>query len=77
MLPLIVVGLAQSPFVPLVDTATRGAASRFLLRQEPLWTLGVTVMNAIVLAHYFADAFLYRFRIPKVREVTLGRLGLG
>lgn len=77
MLPLILVGLAQSPFVPLVDTATRGAASRFLLRQEPLWSLGVTVTNAIVLAHYFADAFLYRFRIPKVREVTLGRLGLG
>jgi hypothetical protein len=76
MLPLTLVGLAQSPFVPLVDTATGGAASRFLLRQEPLWTLGVTVTNAIVLAHYFADAFLYRFRIPKVREVTLGRLGL-
>ncbi|HSP78179.1 MAG TPA: hypothetical protein VLQ93_06600 [Myxococcaceae bacterium] len=76
MLPLIIVGVAQSPFVPLADTATGGAASRFLLRQEPLWSLGVTVTNAIVLAHYFADAFLYRFRIPKVREVTLGRLGL-
>lgn len=76
MLPLIVVGVAQSPFVPLVDAGTGGAATRFLLGQEPLWTLGVTVTNAIVLAHYFADAFLYRFRIQKVREVTLGRLGL-
>ena len=76
MLPLLLVGLAHSPFVPLADTATGGAATRFLLRQEPLWSLGVTVMNAIVLAHYFADAFLYRFRIPRVREVTLGRLGL-
>jgi hypothetical protein len=68
--------VAQSPFVPLVDAGTGGAATDFLLRQEPLWTLGVTVTNAIVLAHYFADAFLYRFRIQKVREVTLGRLGL-
>jgi hypothetical protein len=38
-----------------------------------LWSLGLTATNALVLAHYFADAFLYRFRIPKVREVTLGR----
>ncbi|MFP2926908.1 hypothetical protein ACLESO_17255 [Pyxidicoccus sp. 3LG] len=77
MLPIILVGVAQSPFVPLVDTATAGAATRLLLRQEALWTYGVMVTNAIVLAHYFADAFLYRFRIPKVREVSLARLGLG
>jgi hypothetical protein len=37
---------------------------------------GVTVTNALVLAHYFANAFLYRFRLPRVREVTRGRLGL-
>ncbi len=76
MLPLLLVGVAQSPFVPLVDTATGQAASSFLMRQQPLWSLGLTATNALVLAHYFADAFLYRFRIPKVREVTLGRLGL-
>lgn len=77
MLPIILVGVANSPFVPLVDRATDGAATGFLLRQEPLWSLGVIVTNAIVLAHYFSDAFLYRFRIPRVREVTLARLGLG
>jgi hypothetical protein len=76
ILPLLVVGVAQSPFVPLVDTATGQAATDFLMRQQPLWSLGITATNACVLAHYFADAFLYRFRIPKVREVTLGRLGL-
>jgi hypothetical protein len=76
LLPLFLVGVAQSPFVPLVDTATGQAASNFLLRQQPLWTLGITATNALVIAHYFADAFLYRFRIPKVREVTLGRMGL-
>jgi hypothetical protein len=76
MLPLILVGVANGPFVDLADTATGGRATAFLLRQEPLWTLGVHVTNAIVLTHYFADAFLYRFRIPRVREVTLARLGL-
>jgi hypothetical protein len=32
---------------------------------------------ACVLAHYYADAFIYRLRIPSVRGVVLGRLGLG
>jgi hypothetical protein len=77
MLPLILVGVANSPFITLVDGATQGAATAFLLRQQPLWSLGVLVTNSIVLAHYFADAFLYRFRIPQVREVMLARLGLG
>ncbi len=77
MLPLILIGVANSPFVTLVDAATGDAATRFFLRQQPMWSIGVLVTNSIVLAHYFADAFLYRFRIPKVREVTLPRLGLG
>jgi hypothetical protein len=77
MLPLILVGVANSPFITLVDGATQDAATSFLLRQQPLWSFGVLVTNSIVLAHYFADAFLYRFRIPKVREVMLARIGLG
>ncbi|MBJ6761931.1 hypothetical protein JGU66_14245 [Myxococcaceae bacterium JPH2] len=77
MLPIILVGVANSPFIPLVDRSTNGAATEFLLRQQPLWSLGVIVTNAIVLAHYFSDAFMFRFRIPRVREVTLARLGLG
>ncbi|HLK99583.1 MAG TPA: hypothetical protein VK539_03320 [Myxococcaceae bacterium] len=77
MLPLILVGVANGPFVTLVDAATGNAATDFFLRQQPLWSMGVLVTNSIVLAHYFADAFLYRFRIPKVREVTLPRIGLG
>ena len=32
--------------------------------------------NAVVLAHYFADAFLYRFRIPEIRKVMLARMGM-
>lgn len=77
MAPIILVGVANSPFVTLVDGVSRGAATAFLLRQQPWWSLGVIATNAVVLAHYFADAFLYRFRIPRVREVTLPRLGLG
>ncbi|CAM4114706.1 hypothetical protein G4177_26070 [Corallococcus sp. ZKHCc1 1396] len=77
MSPIILVGIVNSPFVTLVDGVTGNAATVFFLRQEPLWSLGVVATNAVVLAHYFADAFLYRFRIPRVREVTLPRLGLG
>jgi hypothetical protein len=33
------------------------------------------LVNATVLAHYCADAFIYRFRIPGVRKVALARLG--
>jgi hypothetical protein len=32
-------------------------------------------LNGVVLAHYFADAFIYRFKIPEVRKVALRRLG--
>ena len=32
-------------------------------------------LNGVVMAHYFADAFIYRFRIPEVRTVALRRLG--
>ncbi|WP_254360703.1 hypothetical protein [Corallococcus exiguus] len=77
MAPIILVGVVNSPFVTLADGVTQGAATAFFLRQQPLWSLGVLATNAVVLAHYFADAFLYRFRIPRVREVTLPRLGLG
>jgi hypothetical protein len=31
----------------------------------------------VVLAHYFADALIYRFRIPSIRRVMLRRLGFG
>ncbi|MHA7633668.1 hypothetical protein [Corallococcus sp. M7] len=77
MTPSILVGVANSPFVTLVDGVTQGAATAFFLSQQPLWSLGLIATNGVVLAHYFADAFLYRFRIPRVREVTLPRLGLG
>ncbi|WP_223644509.1 hypothetical protein [Corallococcus sp. EGB] len=46
-----------------------GAQAHPLLRA--LTSLGF----ACVLAHYFADAFIFRFRIPSIRQVMLRRLG--
>lgn len=61
MAPLFLVGLARSPFMPE--------------EPSPLVLHAVFFTNAIVIAHYFADAFIYRFRIPTVRRVALHRLG--
>ena len=63
MAPLVFIGLAQAPFVQVFAPESR-------LARE-----GITVLNAIVMAHYFADAFIYRFRIAEVRKVALTRLG--
>ncbi|XXX72491.1 hypothetical protein WMF30_33070 [Sorangium sp. So ce134] len=63
MAPLFVVGLALSPFAALAVL-------------PPRWTdEALILVNALVMAHYFADAFIYRFRIPEVRRVALRRLG--
>jgi hypothetical protein len=64
MAPLLFVGLATAPFASgLVSAAISSPA--------------LTLTNACVVAHYFADAFIYRFRIPAVRKVALTRLGFG
>ena len=60
MSPILVVGLLRNPFAPF----DAGFGS---------WPL--MLVNATVLAHYAADAFIYRFRIPGVRKVALARLG--
>ncbi len=64
MLPLFWVGLGRAPFS--IEFGSRSGASE-----------AVIVVNALVVAHYFADAFIYRFRIPSVRKVMLARLGFG
>ncbi len=60
MSPILLVGLFKNPWVPL--GASFGS-----------WAL--MLVNASVLAHYAADAFIYRFRIPGVRRVAMARLG--
>ncbi|HRI70869.1 MAG TPA: hypothetical protein PK156_41835 [Polyangium sp.] len=61
MAPIFLIGLARSPFAPEMTS--------------PYVLHAVFLTNAIVIAHYFADAFIYRFRIPTVRRVALHRLG--
>jgi hypothetical protein len=60
MSPILVVGLLRNPFVPI---------------EVGLGAWPLMLVNACVLAHYAADAFIYRFRIPGVRRVALARLG--
>jgi len=65
MLPIVVIGVGTGPFSVAIGLG--GYATLFgVLR------IGA---NGVVMAHYFADAFLYRFRIPEVRRVALARLG--
>ncbi|WP_434041117.1 MULTISPECIES: hypothetical protein [Sorangium] len=64
MAPLFLVGLAIAPFAAVRPALPSGWAEEALI-----------VVNALVMAHYFADAFIYRFRIPGVRQVALRRLG--
>ena len=63
--PLVIIGILNAPF-----------AARFI--SAPLLSVAGAlriVLNGVVIAHYFADAFLYRFRVPEIRRVTLARLG--
>jgi hypothetical protein len=62
MSPILMVGVMKNPWSP------------FAVSFGP-WAL--MAVNASVLAHYAADAFIYRFRIPGVRRVALARLGFG
>ncbi len=63
MVPLLVVGSMQAPFARGFVTAT------------PAIHTALIALNALVMAHYFADAFVYRLRLPGVRRVVLRRLG--
>ncbi len=65
-LPLVLVGVVNAPFTAALGVPASAAA-----------TWARLAMNGVVMAHYFADAFIYRFRIPEVRAVALRRLGFG
>jgi hypothetical protein len=66
MAPLALIGVVNAPFTYLFG----------LTPLAPAFVTGRIVLNAVVMAHYFADALIYRFRIPEVRRVALHRLGL-
>lgn len=65
MMPLVAIGIVNAPFTPYIASATH----------VPTFQVFRYLLNSTVMAHYFADAFIYRFRIPEVRKVALARLG--
>ncbi len=73
MLPLLALGvihlLIAGPAQGTVSAAATDLKSHMVLR-------GLTTFSlAVVLAHYFSDALIYRFRIASIRNVMLRRLG--
>jgi hypothetical protein len=66
-LPIFGVGFLSGPLASWLQ----------LPRNEDTIALLMVLTNALVMTHYFADAFIYRFRIPEVRRVALRRLGFG
>jgi hypothetical protein len=63
MSPILVVGALTNPWHPVhVGASVMGWAG--------------TLITACVLSHYYADAFIYRLRIPGIRKVVLARVGL-
>jgi hypothetical protein len=73
MLPLLALGVVHlvisGPSHGTVSAAGADLRSHVVLRGLTTLSLGV------VLAHYFSDALIYRFRLPSIRRVMLRRLG--
>lgn len=65
MAPALVIGVLLSPF--------KGAFGLPASANDTV-EIGRLLLNAVVMTHYFTDAFIYRFRIPSVRAVALRRL---
>jgi hypothetical protein len=74
MLPLLALGVVHGV---LQEGATFGVLGSNVaaLHTHPLLRALTSLGFAVVLAHYFADALIYRFRIPSIRAVMLRRLG--
>ena len=75
MLPLLALGVVHGV---LQQGSTFGALGSHAtaLHAHPVMRALISLSFAVVLAHYFADALIYRFRIPSIRAVMLRRLGL-
>lgn len=75
MLPLLTLGVIHGLILDGAGRGTlgtgdpSGSSAHLVLRVLTSLSLGV------VLAHYFADALIYRFRLPSIRKVMLRRLG--
>lgn len=72
MLPLAALGLVDL-FAESSTGTLRTPGDKPLI--NPFLHGAICLSLAVVLAHYFADALIYRFRIPSIRNVMLRRLG--
>ena len=75
MVPLCALG-AVSALAGGVANGAVGSLVISRLTESVWWRLAVTTAFTVVLSHYWADALIFRFRIPQIRSVMLGRLGL-
>jgi hypothetical protein len=73
MLPMLALGVVDG-FI-LGGLSGDGGEAAAALAAHPLLRALTSLGLGVVLAHYFADAFIYRFRIPSIRGVMLRRLG--
>lgn len=73
MLPLAAFGFRDLYASELIGTLNTPAGARTPI--HPVLHALICLKLAVVLAHYFADALIYRFRIPAIRNVMLRRLG--
>ncbi|MHA7629442.1 hypothetical protein [Corallococcus sp. M7] len=73
MLPLFALGVLHGFLLegPMRGSLGIGGGAQ----ANPLLRAFTSLGFACVLAHYFADAFIFRFRIPSIRKVMLRRLG--
>jgi hypothetical protein len=73
MLPVFALGVVHGFLLdgPLRGSLGIGGGAQVNPVLRALTSLGF----AVVLAHYFADAFIFRLRIPSIRQVMLRRLG--
>ncbi len=75
MAPLFAIGLLSALYGE-VASGTLATNVVSTLTQSVWWRLAVSAALTCVLSHYWADALIYRFRVPQIRSVMLNRIGL-
>jgi hypothetical protein len=74
--PLMIASMLPFTLMGVVTLLREEGNALEAFAQTWVWAVLVTISTATVLAHYWADALIYRFRLPAVRKVMLNRIGL-
>ncbi len=75
MLPLFAIGLLSGLRGEVANGTLGTNVVTSSLSSSLVWRFSVGAALSCVLAHYWADALIYRFRIPEIRTTMLRRLG--